>query len=46
MEIYCMGENAEDGHPHTQLLGGQIDSIFLKIYLEIHTQNSKMILNF
>lgn len=46
MEISSICENAEDGHPYTLLLGGQIDSILLKIYLEIHTKNLKMVLNF
>ena len=46
MEISSIGENAEDGHAYTQLLGRQIDSIFLDIYLEKHTQNFKMVLNF
>lgn len=30
----------------TLLLGGQIDSMFLNKYLETHTKNFKMVLNF
>lgn len=45
MEISNIGENAEMG-TLTLLFGRQIDSIFLNIYLEIHTKIFKMVLNF
>lgn len=46
MEIPSIVGSGEDMQPYTLLVGGQMDSIFLKMYLEIYTQNFKMDLDF
>lgn len=46
MEISSIGENAEDRQTYTLLVGDQIDSVFLKMHLEIYARNFKMVLNF
>lgn len=46
MEIPSIVESGEDMKPYTLLLGGQMGSIFLKIYLEIYVKNFKMDLDF
>ena len=45
MEISNIGENSADGHPYTA--SGRANwFMFLNMYLEIHTKNFKMVLNF